>query len=525
MAYYGYSEVGAWIDNLIGLEETNPGYLFNDALLNNIVFSDYIDLVGNAPVTPEERYAIASMHHMVNTLQNYIKGLGYSRMLFSHSYAGGTREKTDNNGYYFEAGFYNLSDIICYHAYKDKKNEVWDVYYKRADERWEQHHKPFIMEEAGFNEVPSQQMIAIYCMDPTGTDFHKYLWASAMHGGASTCLHWWWDRGLYYNNYQGLYKGISSFFHNEQLGAKKYDIKREKDKLSPSDNAWDKVKMEHYYMVSQDGERALGWVCNSTYRWRNYPWVKQELLNLQNTGSTTNTCLYLDGTPTIYNLSNLLDEDFEDDYSNSGPVPLLNEKIKIKDLKSNALNFGTKHYYQVDFYNTQNQVFSPVNSLNTLIEKTNGSGNLKITLPDLVATSNSFWNKDVCYKVTYRGKLSSPPPPLLSPAEEINEMVNLSKNLGENISEEIVTNDSLVETTNEDIEFRIAPNPASNYVTVNCSDEILNIKLYTVDGSLVKDLDFESNKANFSIQGITPGIYLVLVYCDHLTLKKKLIIQ
>ncbi|MDR6762036.1 photosystem II stability/assembly factor-like uncharacterized protein [Flavobacterium sp. 2755] len=65
------------------------------------------------------------------------------------------------------------------------------------------------------------------------------------------------------------------------------------------------------------------------------------------------------------------------------------------------------------------------------------------------------------------------------------------------------------------------PNPTSNIVTIDSSDEIRNVKIYNLLGSLIKE--YPSN--SFSVSDLSTGIYLVVAKTDKGSFTKKLIKQ
>ncbi len=60
--------------------------------------------------------------------------------------------------------------------------------------------------------------------------------------------------------------------------------------------------------------------------------------------------------------------------------------------------------------------------------------------------------------------------------------------------------------------IRIFPNPASDQLTISCSEEIMQIKLFSCTGSLSGTWNaHSSNSFSFSVRGIAPGMYLLQV--------------
>ena len=81
-------------------------------------------------------------------------------------------------------------------------------------------------------------------------------------------------------------------------------------------------------------------------------------------------------------------------------------------------------------------------------------------------------------------------------------------------------------TTNENAShdgFTLYPNPVTNYLTINTTDQILKLNLMDITGKIVKTLEVNSNEVTVDISNLSSGIYFVKVEGEFGTKYSKLI--
>lgn len=135
-----------------------------------------------------------------------------------------------------------------------------DHFYDRDDfprtfsnvlEEWEAAYpdKPFLIGEFGRGNGG-------LTFDPQGDDLRIGIWAAPMVGAAGTAMPWWWDNYIAPNNlWDRLYKGISAFFADEDLGA--HSWQRTEAEFA------ERVKARVYGLQSEN--TALLWVVSRDY--------------------------------------------------------------------------------------------------------------------------------------------------------------------------------------------------------------------------------------------------------------------
>jgi hypothetical protein len=76
-----------------------------------------------------------------------------------------------------------------------------------------------------------------------------------------------------------------------------------------------------------------------------------------------------------------------------------------------------------------------------------------------------------------------------------------------------------------DIQFSIYPNPATqNYVKVKSESEISEISIYSMSGTLIRNLIASGNKIEYlDVSMLSPGIYIVSIKSDGKAYRQKLI--
>lgn len=71
----------------------------------------------------------------------------------------------------------------------------------------------------------------------------------------------------------------------------------------------------------------------------------------------------------------------------------------------------------------------------------------------------------------------------------------------------------------------IYPNPATDYVSINSDEEIDNIKVYNMSGSLIFEESFKANQINVETSSLTTGAYMLVLETKRETIRRKLIIK
>lgn len=359
-AFYGYSEVDLWVEET-GLDDSESFKLFADW------FSE---------------------------MKNYIKSeLHFTGNKFICSFRSG-RPISDLKHPNPASKIFDECDVISLHTYSYKKNDNFRrfEYAKDFMEEWD-NKKPVLLEETG---IASNQ--GIFCC--SDINFHNTIWASSFSGTMGSGLHWNWDRGIHGKGYYTSYNNLSSFFKGEDFRNTNYVSQRWKnDNKSTMKNA----TVENYALVSENKEKVLGWVHNSTFYWRNLftlnPCIK-ELLD--SNGVLKIPCENEDKSPALgTNVSGYTydNKEFTDKYSKGKGVHVVHSHFVIKGLKGNGKRtynpWGKQHWYRVKYYSTRGEFGN-----NPIIqtESTNALGKLKTKAPKMDSE-----NPDYSYKVEYIG--------------------------------------------------------------------------------------------------------------------------
>ena len=106
------------------------------------------------------------------------------------------------------------------------------------------------------------------------------------------------------------------------------------------------------------------------------------------------------------------------------------------------------------------------------------------------------------------------------------ELVILLDQWGDNVEIDIdnitgVRNYNNSENKNE---FSLYPNPAQNWVAINCyGSKPLNIRILNLSGKMV-DNEWKNNSI-VNLSNLEPGVYIVEVEFEHKKMSKKLIIH
>ena len=286
------------------------------------------------------------------------------------------------------------SDVISLHSYSYRKNDN----YKRFDyvnsfiNEWK-NKKPVLLEETG---IEGNQ--GIFCC--TSINFHNTIWASSFSGTMGSGMHWNWDRGIHSKGYYTEYNNLNAFFKNEDFREANYKPQKWKnDRFKSLKNA----TLENYALVSENKDKALGWIHNSTFYWRNI-FTSNKCMKelLDSNGVLEIPCLNEDKSPALgtnkhgYTYDN---KEFMDKFSKIKGSQIVEDKakFKIKGFKKNANRiynpWAKKHWYEITYYSTHGKV-SEASIIQ--IKSSTIFGVLKLKPPLLDEA-----NPDYSYKIKY----------------------------------------------------------------------------------------------------------------------------
>ena len=78
---------------------------------------------------------------------------------------------------------------------------------------------------------------------------------------------------------------------------------------------------------------------------------------------------------------------------------------------------------------------------------------------------------------------------------------------------------------NHELNFNIYPNPTKNSFSISEIKGINKLSIFSIHGSLIKEVDVSDKNKVVDVSDLTPGIYLISLSSKDLTLSKKLIIK
>jgi hypothetical protein len=87
---------------------------------------------------------------------------------------------------------------------------------------------------------------------------------------------------------------------------------------------------------------------------------------------------------------------------------------------------------------------------------------------------------------------------------------------------------SVDESINSSNTFRIYPNPAGDYITIDIYENYIEnstLNIYNTLGSLIKTETLNQNKKSINVSELSNGLYFVIIISKELTQSQKLIIQ
>lgn len=474
MAFYGYSEFEGW---------TN--------LLKDVMSGSDAE---------RRREAASLMNHWIGVQQSYIRNeLKSGHTMFCHTAAALETHYLDEPGGVPTPSWspFLHSDIVGLHSYETEKDMNFKNRRKDLSEKyWNKYHMPVLFDEVGLQAGAGGDYIDIYCC--TGIDFHNEVWATALMGTAGTGLNWWWEQ-LYSQGYQNDLKFVTGFFAGENLRSGDYRSEIFDDATFVKNR-----KIENYHLVAANQERVLGWLHNATYYWRNMAGTGTCVQNLLEGAQSSNPpCiisedpygfppgsgqfpwLYVDANQYGNTDANYASPNYADNFTPNGSAVGSNTDYKIKGLKPQQWFSAKHHWYRIDYYYTcgtsgWGQVIPGMSAW----EHTNLAGNLKPKVPNLDGT-----NPDYAYKVTYLGKYKSNlPDSLIAPVE--------------------ISHPEQPRIT----ELKVYPNPNTGQFTIELTEEMESVLIYSVKGDLVYVAeDIRTERLNVDLSNCERGTYLVQI--------------
>jgi hypothetical protein len=485
LLYFGFSEVENWTEELS------------------------IQKTGNADLEDSWNQVMPIFENWVNTMEGEkYSNPYYRRILNCHSYATEPKQEINQKSNNLLTGH---CDIIGLHKYTNTKHgnhEKLEHIEDRLKKINKNSTKPYLIEEMGFTIIKegeangqdfNSDAVDLYCIDQTGTNFKSNIWGTSFMGGIGCGMHWWWDRGIFDHNLYNSYQNLTSFIGSTDLYSQGFSVQDWRDR-NYSDFGDSLYVIETFYMVSDDKERAYGWVNNATFFWRNYYNFNPNIQALVDQGYTSApVCTYsdgheVDGDP-IYN--GFGDPIFADKYSDLGPY--LADKMVIKKLKkSNPVPFSQKHTYRVEFYKTDETDFNMGNADLVVIAQSDVLGRLTLKnndFPVLAGDPTGYLYKDRVYKVHYLGKQNSN---YFSFGNDSIKENTLDKNNHHNYIRE------------DEAETSIWPNPVTDLININTNKDLYSVIITDINGRLVynRTIDIE-NALSINISNFESGLYFV----------------
>jgi len=84
-----------------------------------------------------------------------------------------------------------------------------------------------------------------------------------------------------------------------------------------------------------------------------------------------------------------------------------------------------------------------------------------------------------------------------------------------------ITNIGLSEDIVEKV--NIYPNPANNFITINAQNPITTVKLYSVDGKLLRNYTTNTTTVSIEKNELTEGLYFIELEINKQTIKKSVV--
>ncbi len=532
-AFYGHSEINGWAENT-----TTHCEELNEVIEGGIESTGYPELQFYQDIL----YSIDPLEHdcdnaeEINTKavfywfqckKHFIENvLGKHRMMFTNSYADSPEQIEFEKR---NVMFFTTDDMISFHNYSgmDRKDAQYKSRFEGYDaalnKNWANvsgHNKPVIMEETGLPIAgcqPSQQADGdcdvinfnqyerVMCC--TDVDFHNTIWATSMMGGAGTAMDYFWPQIQGFGQVDN-YSALASFFEGEELSSMDYTPKRWRDNSGDgkfNNVLWD-TDVESYYLVSDNKERALGWVHNASHYWRNYthlPCMQEIIAPGAVLSEVCERADYADVVtyPLEFDFSKL---ELMDKHTNNG-ADWYGQPIKIGGFKTSVFPISMKKY-KIKFFNTRT-------GGDVLIHEdfSNVLGQLELEFPEM-----NLENPDYSYKIEFLGTenvIFSLSPEEIDDrfGEEGSEKRNFY--MGVEKSENVLTKS-----------VSIQPNPATDNVTVSSTFDIQKV---TILNDLGKELTTLSNLRTkvieIDISTFTAGVLMVIIETQEGTITHKVV--
>ncbi len=318
--FFGYSEIEGWIAHLAKEESIS------------------------------ELDALAIFNKWFSNQTDYIKNdLGIDRMMYANTFSLArltddfrkmSAEKREVHDLFY------LCDIVGYHNYGRGKNSNLTTRPNYADYFKENWDKPTILEETGLN-FPH-----MYCA--TDNNFLSTIWSSSFYGDFGCGMHYWWDRGIHYNNFQKLYEPLSNFIS-------RMDYSKPFENYNGYNKSIKKSRIAYYSTVFTESNEVYGYLTDPSHFWLNMTAENEKLKQYFNDGGIKEPCIMTDGHKLgipLVNESTGNPENEKDAYTEESRItPMTSdnygkETIKVKGLQRVGL-FGKKKSYIIEYYDNR----------------------------------------------------------------------------------------------------------------------------------------------------------------------------
>jgi hypothetical protein len=509
LSMYGYSEVDNWLFDMMkdrGItNKTESQYVTNGEWHQAYpIFSTWLNIMKTSMKgNQNSAYFTVNTSFPSNAGQGQIKGtlLANYDKLFMNTH--GINEKH----YMVLNHVIQLNDVNGPHKYGlDKERNIKGRFAIVVNFAHHWPDKPYIFEEMGYQEDFD---LAPYCC--TGVDFKKDLWATSFMGGFGTGMSWWWDRTIHLNEYYKEYNFVKAFFTANNVNLYNLYPDTWKDyTISFNSNIKNSVR-HNYFLSSLNKEISFGYVDAANIYWRNLQQSNPCIQELVTTNKLQSPCVCEDGILVGDNWNyqtnsintNFYNPNYTDSYTpgmsdNSG----IHASFVVKNLKSTTVWFDRK-WYEVTFYD-----YNPNSGMYVAKQQvlhTNVFGSLDITPPLLTNHKPGY-----PYKIIYLGAGTNAPSnmPIVNEQYQEIEPVYLT-----DIAEEGVLSSS--EQKTDGLFFTIYPNPASDFVNVQCTKKINLVKVYNSFGSEVIHKFTEPQlEVELNVSELSSGLYIVLLQLE-----------
>lgn len=395
IAYFTHPEALVWQKHCLRYIMARWGYSAHFTLYQYSELDNFIPLKEER----EKFFSQASFRQQQQSMVQWLKEMAQTvkaeneHVLFNVTFTGNKNHDRLKELFRLPKGrgidLHEICDVTGYHQYNDEKKETnYRDRYSMAERSWKNFRKPVVCEEIGFFHPAS---LMLYCCPIP--EFKNNVWATFFMGNMSCGMHWWWDRGVFLQQHEKYFSYLSAFLSSEKMEDYRYSPGKWKD------NAYDKMLLETFYLVADDKTRALGWVHNASYRWRNLYNTHSCVKNVVDS-NPAHTCTCEDGYVMHGNhsASPLYDKNFDyhkyKDFYGDDVQEIENKTFTVSGLKKRFALSAGKHWYRIDFYFTQDVAKEAMYS-HSLVLPANNKGEIK---PSITLKKN---NQDMAYKVQY----------------------------------------------------------------------------------------------------------------------------